>query len=114
MTVSVDIDPRGVYRTFVSAGNDWADKQGAADLREVAYKGVRANLFMEAKSRGLTVAEAEAASIADDKYSESIIEWVEAKREANRARVKYDAVKALFEAQRTAEASHRAAMRSAT
>jgi len=39
---------------------------------------------------------------------------VEARRQANRARVGYEAIKALFEAQRTVEATSRAAMRSAT
>jgi len=41
-------------------------------------------------------------------------EAVRARTAANRAKVRYDSTKALFDAQRTVEASERAAMRSAT
>jgi len=109
-----EIVPRDVYREHVEAGNNWADKHGAAELLEVVARGVRAQQYITKRQAGLTNGEAEEHARASKEYQDAEREAVEARQEANRARVRYDSCKALFEAQRTAEASHRAAARAAT
>jgi hypothetical protein len=110
-----EIVPAEVYREFVKRGEEWSDTHAAATLLEDTLKSLKAQYFLEAKNaEKLSVAEAEAMALSCSDYRDAVKGAVEARRCANRARVRYDARKALWEAQRTAEASHRAAMRSAT
>ena len=107
--------PNDVYKAFVVTGTDWADKHGAAELLEGTLKSLKAQYTLEAKrSKSCSMAEAETIALSCGDYMDAVAASVAARTEANRARVKYEATKALFEAQRTAEASDRAAMRSAT
>ena len=107
--------PADVYREFVTRGTEWADKHGAAELLEISLKSLKAQISMEAKAaEGCSVAQADNIALSSADYREAYHSAIEARTEANKARVRYDATKALFEAQRTAEASERAAMRSAT
>lgn len=107
--------PADVYREFVKTGTEWADKHGAAELLEGTLKSLKAQYTIEAKrAEGCSVAEAENIALSCSEYRDAMQQAVEARTEANRARVRYEATKALFEAQRTSEASERAAMRSAT
>lgn len=99
----------------MEAGQDWADKLAAADLLEGSLKTLRAQLTTDNRfQRQCSMAEAGEWALCDKKYTNALEASVEARRDANRARVRYDATKALFEAQRTVEASERAAMRAAT
>ena len=110
-----ELIPENVYRQFVETGTDWADKLGAAELLESTLKSLKAQYTLESKrAESCSMAEAETIALSCSDYREAAGQAVEARREANRARVRYDATKALFEARRTAEASERAAMRSAT
>ena len=107
--------PNDVYREFVSRGTEWADNHGAAELLEGSLKSLKAQLSLEAKHvEGCGVAEAENIALSSNTYRDAMKGAIDARTAANKARVRYDACKALFEAQRTAEASERAAMRSAT
>jgi len=107
--------PADVYREFVKTGTEWADKHGAAELLEGSLKSLLAQETLHAKSaESCSVSEAEKIGLASSVYRDAVRDSVNARTEANRARVRYDATKALFEAQRTAEASERAAMRAAT
>jgi len=107
--------PADVYREFVSRGTEWADKHGAAELLEGSLKSLKAQYTLQAKTVEMcSMVEAENHALASQGYKDAMRESVQARTEANRARVRYDATKALFEAQRTAEASERAAMRAAT
>lgn len=107
--------PADVYKEFVKTGTDWADKHGAAELLESSLKSLLAQLTLEAKSaESCSMAEAKEIALSTNTYREAGKGAVEARTEANKAKVRYDATKALFEAQRTAEASERAAMRAAT
>lgn len=106
--------PADVYREFVNRGTEWADKHGAAELLEGSLKSLKAQFTLEAKHAGsCSMAEAETIALSMYEYRDAVKEAVEARTQANKARVRYDATKALFEAQRTAEASERAAMRAA-
>ena len=107
--------PADVYREFVRTGTEWSDCHGAAELLEGSLKSLKAQLTLEAKrAENCSVAEAETIALSSQTYRDAAVAAVEARTQANRAKVRYDATKALFEAQRTAEASERAAMRSAT
>ena len=53
-------------------------------------------------------------ALASEQYRKALCEAVESRIAANRAKVRYQATQALWEAQRTVEATSRAAMRSAT
>ena len=107
--------PADVYREFVSRGTEWADKHGAAELLEGSLKSLKAQLTLEAKKdESCSMAEATEIALSTSTYRDAMQGAVQARAEANKARVRYDATKALFEAQRTAEASERAAMRAAT
>lgn len=107
--------PGDVYKEFVRTGTDWADKHGAAELLEGSLKSLKAQLSLEAKcAEACSMSEATEIALSAHTYRDALTNAVQARTEANRARVRYDATKALFEAQRTAEASERAAMRSAT
>lgn len=107
--------PADVYKEFVKTGTDWADKHGAAELLEGSLKSLKAQLTLEAKNaEGCSMAEATDIALSANTYRDALRDAAQARTEANKARVRYDATKALFEAQRTAEASERAAMRAAT
>lgn len=106
--------PADVYKEFIRTGTDWSDKHGAAELLEGTLKSLKAQLSLEAKdAEGCSMTQAEAIALSTNTYRDAMKSAVEARTEANKARVVYDATKALFEAQRTAEASERAAMRAA-
>lgn len=107
--------PSDVYKSFLEAGNDWADKHGAAELLEHTLKSLRAALTLQAKDEdNCSMAQATEMALASISYREACAKAVEAKTAANRAKVRYEAVKALFEANRSANATEREAMRSAT
>jgi hypothetical protein len=106
--------PADVYREFVRTGTEWADKHGAAEVLEGALKSLEAQITLEAKrAESCSMAEAKSIALSSSDYRDALRIAAEARTEANKARVRYDATKALFEAQRTAEASERAAMRAA-
>lgn len=109
------MNPGDVYKEFVLRGTEWADKHGAAELLESTLKSLKAQLTLEAKDvEKCSMAESTDIALSSNTYREAMGDAIAARTEANRARVRYDATKALFEAQRTAEASERAAMRAAT
>lgn len=110
-----ELNPGDVYRSFVESGNDWADKHGAADLLEHTLKSLKAQYALEARrAESCSMSEAETIALSRTEYRDACAGAVQARTDANRAKVRYEAVKALFEARRTAEASERAAMRAAT
>lgn len=107
--------PNDVYREFVTRGSEWADLHGAAELLESTLKSLKAQLTLEAKSlEKCSMAESVEIALCSNTYRDAAANAIQSRTEANKARVRYDACKALFEAQRTAEASERAAMRAAT
>ena len=101
--------PEQVYRELMETGEDWADKKAAYDLKQDMIKAIRAECFLGQKGQ-CSAAEATERAYADPRYKAAIEDAAEAGRLANRAKVKYDATRSLFEARRTVEASHRAAM----
>ena len=99
-----DFSPDGIYRSLLEAGEDWVDKDAAANLLEETKKTVLAELM-----RGFqgSSAERERNALADAAYKLHLTNMSAARREANRAKVKYDSMKVLAELRRTQESTRR-------
>ena len=109
------MNPNDVYKSYIEAGSDWADKHGAAELLEHSLKSLRAQLTLQAKDEeNCSMAQATEIALSANTYRDACAGAVAARTEANKARVRYTAVQALFEANRTNEATERAALRGAT
>lgn len=100
------LNPDQMYHEIVKAGEDWADKEAAADLLEETKKSILAELVNDAP--GSTVSAKEQMALADPAYKLHLKTMVAARKEANRARVRYDAAKVLAELRRTQESTRRA------
>lgn len=102
------IDSDRVYEALVKAGEDWADKDAAANLLEETKKSTLAHI--KTKSPEKSDAAKETLALCDPEYMQHLQLMVEARREANRARVKYDSARMLAEMRRSQEATKRAEM----
>lgn len=102
------MDAEKIYDSITKAGEDWADKQAAADLLEETRKSVLAKLMIEADST--TQAGREMHALAEPKYREFVEGMVSARKAANKARVRYDSAKVLAELRRSEESTRRAEM----
>ena len=101
-------DPSRIYQALVEAGNKWADTESAASLLEESRRSILAEL---ANQSGLpSVSASEQKALADPVYKLHITNMVNARRDANRARVAYDAQKILGELRRTEQSNLRAEM----
>jgi len=101
------LNPDQIVRNIVSAGEDWADKESAADLLEETKRTVLAEL-MNQQPASMSVAAKEQVALADSAYRLHLTNMVSARKEANRARVRYDALKVLAELRRSEESTRRA------
>jgi hypothetical protein len=108
--------PANVYKSFVETGTAWAEANFLHQQLDDQTKSVLATIVMEAKEvEGVgSMAEATQIALASSLYRDHLKEVAKTKRDALVAKVAYDAVQALFQAQRTVEATHRAAAGSAT
>lgn len=86
-------------------GDDWADKNAAAQLLEDSKPSILGEGFLN--SEGKSISEKEYMAKSSDTYKTHCREAVEARRLANRARVKFDAFKTKIELTRTVEANKR-------
>jgi hypothetical protein len=108
--------PADVYKTFVERGTAWADANLTWMQLDDQTKSILAAITIEAKGiEGVgSMAEATQIALSSSTYRDHLKNTALAKREALVAKVSYDAVQALFQAQRTVEATHRAATGAAT
>jgi hypothetical protein len=102
------LDSDRAYEALVSAGEDWADKDAAANLLEETRKSVLAKLKNESDAKSDAARESEA--LMKQEYRVHVEAMIEARRQANRARVKYDSAKVLAEMRRSEESTRRAEM----
>lgn len=100
-----DFDPEAIYRRLEEAGNDWADKNAAAEILEETKKTLLAELMQGFPGSN---AERERCALADAVYKLHLKNMVMARKESNRARVRYDSVRVLAELRRTQESTRRA------
>lgn len=104
----MQLDGSRAYQELLEVGTDWCDKNAAADLLEEQKHSVLSEIKLACTEKSDAARETWArASI---RYQRFLGEMVEARRLANRARVKYDAVKTLAELRRTEETSRRTEM----
>lgn len=106
------IDPFKLHAELLRLGEDWADKDAAANLLEETKK----TLLGDITNRLLVTMEAhnaaEKAALSHKDYKEHIKLMVEAKRVANRAKVRYEGHKTLIEMLRSVNSYNREAMKS--
>jgi hypothetical protein len=104
------MDPNKIYQSMVSAGTLWADSNLTWMLLDDQTKPMLAAITIECKNlEECSVSEATQIALSTNSYRDHLKDTAYAKREALVSKVKYDACKSLFDAQRTVEASHRAA-----
>jgi hypothetical protein len=102
------LDPDRVYNSLVKAGEEWADKQSAADLLEETKKSVLAELTNQCEGKSHAVKESTALALPE--YRLHLANMVKARRDANICRVRYEAQKMLAELRRTEASTRRAEM----
>ncbi len=93
-------------------GNIWAQLQHAASLLEETKTRVRAQIAngLRAENPRLNRRDSEEQALLSDEYMSHITAMIEARRQANLARVELEVIKTEFDAVRTAEVSRRAEM----
>jgi hypothetical protein len=99
-----EFDPEATYRKLLQAGEEWADKEAGAAVLEETKKTVLAEL-----KNGFSGSDAERErnALAEPVYKHHITTMVAARKEANRAKVRYDSAKVLAEMRRTQESTRR-------
>lgn len=104
-----------IYAELISAGESWADKDAAANLLEEGKSSLLSKLTHDHRYEDNTAIisriEAEEAARASQTYQDYIAGMVEARRVANRARVRYQAIQTLAELRRSQESTRRQEMR---
>lgn len=108
----MSINPDAVYERLIMLGEDYADKDAAASLQEEVKKILLARLML--KSSATSAAAKEMEALGDPAYEIHIGRMIEARQEAQRAKVKWLSAQAWADAARTQAASERAANRYAT
>lgn len=108
----MNLNPNNIYEQLVKAGESWADAQHAAELLEETRKTLIAQLATESNENSIAAREAFAFRHAD--YKKHIEAMTGSRRQANKAKVRYDSMKILAELKRTEAANERAANRVAT
>jgi hypothetical protein len=108
--------PADVYREFVTTGSAWAEAHCTASQLEDQLKPLLSSLTIQAKQVHGVKSMAEAKEIAQSSslYRDSITAANDARKESNLCKVRYDATRSLFDAQRTVEATQRAAAGAST
>ena len=105
----MQFNPNEIAERMRLAGEEWSDLDCAANLLEESRKSVLAELVNQ--SSGGSIAAKESEALANPAYRLHITNMVNARRDANRARVRYDTAKAWVELVRTSEATKRAELR---
>lgn len=114
-----NFDPSALANEVIGLGEEWADLDAAASALEETRKTVLAKRTIEflegslsvGKTRGMSVAQAETNALADPTYESHLELMVEARKNANRARVRYDMGRMRLELLRTHQATLRNEMR---
>lgn len=103
-------DIQEMSRQMLEAGEEWADLHAAATALEEARKSLRSQLAVEHIQNGTAASKAVEYAQGSQEYADHLIEMTEARRKSNRARVKYDTLKAFIELWRSKESTRRAEM----
>ena len=98
--------PDTLHQRLVTLGEDWAEKQAAADLLEETKKSVLSQIALRSNVKSMS--EREAHALASPDYREHVAAMVEARKEANKAKINYHAAQAWLDLARSMEATRRA------
>jgi hypothetical protein len=108
--------PENIYRALTEKGVEWAEKNLIWMQLDDQTKPMLAAITIEARNvEGVgSMSEATQIALSSSTYRDHLRDTAVAKRDALVAKVYYDGCQALFQAQRTVEATHRAAGAAAT
>jgi len=106
----VSLDADQIYNLVMQAGLDWTEQAAAAHILEETKSIVLAELINQ-QPPSLGVAAKENEAKADPAYRLHITNMVTARKEANRARVKYKSAEMLAELRRSQESTRRQEMK---
>lgn len=105
------LHPDLVQRAYSELGLEEADLKAAANLLEEMRRPIRARKARAYRKGGMGVAESEAAAEASQEYADHIAAMVEARRLADRAKVRLESYRVAWETARTVAATERNAMK---
>lgn len=100
------LDAEQIYHTLIKSGEEWADAEAAADILERTRESVLAKLMNECKETA--VAAKKTIALADQEYIDFVTGMVQARKIANKAKVRYESAKTLSELRRSEESTRRA------
>lgn len=103
-----NFNPDEIYERLRLAGEEWADKDAAANALEETKPSLLAELANQAS--GSSEAAKKNAALAEPAYKLHLTNMVAARKEANRAKVRYDTGRIWAELKRTQESTKRAEM----
>ena len=109
--MSLNLDPQEIYNRLVKAGEEWSRLNQIASLLEENKKTQLNQLKVEYLDEKKSAAESEARALGSAEMSGYNQRMTEARKEANNARVKYDAAKAWFEGMRSLASTMRQEMK---
>lgn len=103
-------DPDEITQKLTALGEEYADLKAAATFLTETAKSVLAMLTIEARDRGDGRSDVACERLArtHPRYEKHLKDMVEASRLAERARVRYDSMKAFIDLKRTQMATERA------
>lgn len=104
------INPDNIADTLERLGDDYADKNGAANLLEEMRGVLFAKLAKEHIAIGSAIGKAEILAKADPTYEGHVRAMCNARTEADKARARLEAYKARIDVWRTRSATERAQM----
>lgn len=106
------MDRNELTERLIRAGEEWAEANAAASLLEETRKAVWSEVAMDLLKSGAasSVAQAEKMAYASERYKDHLEGMADARKAANKARVRYDSGKTYTELLRTQEATKRAEM----
>lgn len=122
MELLKNFDPDTLTSEVIATGESWADQDAAASSLEETRKTVLAQLQLEYSLQGvgpskgsdtpkaMSAVQAEMRALADPRYEQHIELMVQARKEANRSRVRYDMGKMRLELFRSLQATMRQEM----
>lgn len=116
-----DFDPNKLTAEVIAIGEAWADQDAAASSLEETRKTILAQLQLEYTMEGLggrgsekpkpmPASQAEMRALADPRYEQHLELMVQARKDANRTRVRYDMGKMRLELYRSLQATMRQEM----
>lgn len=118
-----DFDPHRLTQEVIRTGEEWADQDAAASSLEETKKTLLAKITLEfiegsyrsggagEKPKAMSATAAELRALSDARFEQHLELMVQARKESNRMRVRYDMGKMKLELMRSLQATMRNEMR---